>query len=56
MAKRGFVKDLKGIVMDYLPWLIIGLAVLAIIFVAIFLLEGKGSSFIDQIKNIFRGR
>jgi len=50
------IKGFKGIVTDYLPWLIIGLAVLAIIFVAIFLLKDKGISFIDQIKNIFRGR
>lgn len=50
------IKTKKGIVTDYLPWLIIGLAVLAILFVAIFLLKDKGISYIDNIKNIFRGR
>ncbi len=46
----------KGIVMEYLPWLIIGLAVLAIIFVAILLLKDSGTGFIDKIKDLFRGR
>lgn len=49
-------KNKKGIVTDYLPWLIIGLAILVIIFISIFVLKEKGTSFIDQIKNLFRGR
>jgi len=49
-------RSYRGIVTEYLPWLIIGLAVLAIIFVAIFLLKDSGVSFIDKIKNLFRGR
>lgn len=53
---NSFFKKKKGIVMDYLPWLIIGLAVLAIVFVAILLLKDSGVGFIDKIKNIFRGR
>lgn len=51
-----FKKNRKAIVTDYLPWLIIGLALLAIIFIAILLLKDKGVSFIDYIKNLFRGR
>jgi len=46
--------DKKGVVMDYLPWLIIGIAVLAIIFIAMFLLKDKGIGFIDKILNLFR--
>ena len=46
----------KGVVSDYLPWLLIGLAVLAILMITIFLLRGKGFAIIDQIKNLFRGR
>ena len=46
----------KGIVSEYLPWLLIGLAILAILMISIFLLKGKGFEFIDSIKNIFRGR
>lgn len=46
----------RGIVMEYLPWLLIALAVLTILALTIFLLKEKGTSLIDQIKNLFRGR
>jgi len=46
----------RGIVTEYLPWLLIALAVLAIVTITIFLLKEKGTSLIDQIKDIFRGR
>ncbi len=49
-------KGEKGIVSEYLPWLLIALAILAIIMISIFLLKGKGFEFIEQIKNLFRGR
>jgi hypothetical protein len=52
MKKRGNKK--RGIVSDYLPWLLIGLVVLAILMGSIFLLKGKGFEFIDSIKNLFR--
>jgi hypothetical protein len=52
MKKRG---RKKGVVSEYLPWLLIALAVLAIIMISIFLLKGKGIEFIEQIKNLFRG-
>lgn len=42
----------RGIVSDYLPWILIAVAMLVIIMVAIFLLKGQGSSFIDKIKGI----
>lgn len=45
-----------GVVSEYLPWLLIAIAVLAIVMISIFLLKGKGFEFIDQIKNIFGGR
>lgn len=44
----------RGIVADYLPWLIIGVIVLVIILLAIFVLREKGISLIEQIKNLFR--
>jgi len=44
----------RGIVTEYLPWLLIGLAVLVILMVTIFALKDKGISLIDQIKNLFR--
>jgi sensor domain CHASE-containing protein len=45
----------RGIVSEYLPWLIIAVILLVIILLSIFLLKGKGFQFIDQIKNIFKG-
>ena len=43
----------RGIITEYLPWLLIGLAVLAILMITIFMLKGKGLSLIDQIKDLF---
>ena len=44
----------KGIIADYLPWLLIALAVLVILMITIFILRGQGMSLIDRIKDIFR--
>ncbi len=44
----------KGIISDYLPWILIAVAVLVILMITIFLLKGKGISLIDTIKNLFR--
>jgi len=52
MKKRG---NKKGIVADYLPWLLIALAVLVVLVIAIFILKGKGIDLIERIKNLFRG-
>ena len=46
----------RGIVSEYLPWILIAIAVLAIVLVAIFVLKGKGVSLIDRIKDLFVGR
>jgi len=48
--------DKRGIVADYLPWLLIGLAVLVIVLIFIFVLKEQGVSLIDQIKNLFSGK
>ena len=50
------MKNKKGIVADYLPWLLIGLAVLAIVLIFVFVLREQGISLIDQIKDLFSGR
>ena len=47
-----FAKNSRGIVADYLPWIMIAVAVLVIIMVAIFIMKGQGVSLIDKIKNI----
>ena len=44
----------RGVISEYLPWLLIALAVLALLAVAIFLLKEKGISLIDTIKNLFK--
>ncbi|MCK4647878.1 hypothetical protein KAT24_03050 [Candidatus Pacearchaeota archaeon] len=48
-------KNRKGVISEYLPWLLIALAVLAILMITIFLLQGKGISLVDKIKNFFGG-
>lgn len=44
----------RGIVDSYLPWLLIGLAVLAIVMITISLLKSEGSSLIGGLKDTFR--
>jgi hypothetical protein len=47
-------KNKRGIITEYLPWLLIALAVLAIVIILIFTLKGQGVSLIDKIKDILR--
>ena len=44
----------KGVVAEYLPWLLIALVVLVIVLISIFFLKEKGVSLIDQVKSLFR--
>jgi hypothetical protein len=44
----------RGVVAEYLPWLLIALVLLVIVLITIFFLKGKGVSLLDQIKNLFR--
>ncbi|MDP3965984.1 MAG: hypothetical protein Q8Q04_00450 [archaeon] len=48
------MKGKRGIVSEYLPWIIISIAVLVILMIVSFLLKDKGISIIDSIKNLFR--
>jgi hypothetical protein len=48
------MKNKRGIISDYLPWLLIAVAVLVILMITIFILSGKGISLIEQIKNLFK--
>jgi len=43
----------KGVISEYLPWLLIALAVLAILTITIFIMKEKGLSLVDSIKNLF---
>ncbi len=46
----------RGIVANYLIWVLMAVAVLAIILLAIFALKDKGFSLVDSIKDLFTGR
>lgn len=55
MKKRKIKKrNIRGIATEYLPWIIIAILVLVIVFFAIMKYSGQGTSLIDQIKNLFR--
>lgn len=45
----------KGVISEYLPWILIAVAALVILVIAIVVLKDKGVSLIDSIKNLFRG-
>ncbi len=56
--RKGFWKESKskrGIVADYLPWILIAVAVLAILVIAVAILKDKGISLVDSVKNLFTG-
>jgi len=46
----------KGVISEYLPWMLIAIAVLVILVLGIFILKGKGVSILENIKDIFKGR
>jgi len=54
MKKRKISK--RGIISEYLPWILIAIAILAIVLIAVFILRGEGANLIEKIKNLFVGR
>jgi len=46
----------RGVVADYLPWILIGVAVLVLVMAAIFIMKEQGFSLIDKIKDLVRMR
>ena len=42
----------RGIISDYLPWLLIGVAILVILMIVVFVLREKGVSLVDKIKGL----
>ncbi len=44
----------RGVVSEYLPWILIALVLLVLVMISIFFLKEQGVSLMDQIKNIFR--
>lgn len=53
-GNKVFPKFRRGIISDYLPWILIAVAVLVILMITIFLLKEKGISLVDQVKNLLR--
>lgn len=47
-------RNKKGVVAEYLPWMLIALVLLVIVMISIFFLKEKGFSLIEQIKSLFR--
>jgi hypothetical protein len=45
----------KGIASEALPWILIAIAVLAIVLIAIFVLKRGGIDIIEKIKALFTG-
>ncbi len=44
----------KGVISEYLPWLMIALAVLVIVMISILFLRENSFALIDKIQNLFR--
>jgi len=52
--KMIFKKRKRGIISEYLPWILIAVAVLVILMITIFILRGRGVSLVDNLKNLLR--
>lgn len=48
--------DKKGIVSEYLPWILIALAILVVLVISIWIMKEKGISVLGSLKYLFRGR
>ncbi len=53
---KRFTRGKRGIINEYLPWLLIGVAILTILMISIYFLRGEGIVIIDKIKYLFRFR
>ncbi len=45
----------RGVISGYLPWLLMAIAILAVLMVTILLLKEKVFSLLNQIKDLFIG-
>lgn len=55
MLKR-LIKNRKGIISEYLPWLLISIAILVILILAIFVMRDRGINVLDKLEGLFRRR
>lgn len=56
MELKEWIKRKKGIVTDYLPWVLIAVAVLVILILGVLVLKDKGISVIERLKELLRLR
>jgi hypothetical protein len=49
------MKKKRGVIEDYLIWILIAVAVLGISFIAILVMKDKGVSLIDKVNGLFKG-
>lgn len=56
MAKKGIVKDKRGIELETLGWIILGIITLVVVIAGYNILSGKGISAMDFLKNLFTFR
>jgi uncharacterized protein (UPF0333 family) len=56
MAKKEIFRNKKGIELEVLGWIILGIITMVIIIIAYTLLTGKGTSALDFLKNLFTFR
>ncbi len=54
--KLNFSKNCRGIISEYLPWMLIAIAILVVLMLTVFVLKGKGIEVIGKLKDIFRWR
>lgn len=50
-----FKKNSRGVIADYLIWIILAVAVIAIVTIIIFIQKGTGESLISKLGNLFKG-
>lgn len=51
---RRLLKNKKGLIEDYLGWILITAGFLIVILIGIAIIAGKGSNMLEYIKNLFR--
>jgi len=48
------MKNKRAVISEYLPWVLIAVAILVLVVLSVFVLKQTGVSLIDKIKNILR--
>jgi len=47
-------KGKRGIVSEYLPWILIAVGLLVLVLAGVFIFKAEGSSLIEKIKNLIK--